>query len=431
MTKRRTFGAVLLGGLGLASAIASCDTGGVVGGECRPEFLCNGVCVDLDQDAENCGRCGDPCATGLICDDGECKAPGTGGANGQGGVFGSGGVAGGSSSGGAAGQGGEGRGGAGDGSGGSGAGFSSGGAGSDVCLPPFDKPWQCGDCDTECPPNEPLCSPSDTGFECVEACPDPLTQCADQCVDTNTHPLHCGRCNHACPSGICEDGKCVGVSPGHVVVICMSYEQVFAESAQVTLLGNVVFHRRSDPLRILAYGQYAKSNVRSQVNRAIGWASAGRAFNIDMLNSAPAVSDALDIASYDVLLVYDQPNAPAGVLADAGSLWADVLDEFAGAGGVVIVMSSGSGTSEMDELVTGAGLLPVSDETDFSFQVAYTRAPADIVGANVVTPFVALYQSCTMTTSATPDAETVFVVTDTAPGDGTGNPVVVHRIIEP
>jgi hypothetical protein len=48
-----------------------------------------------------------------------------------------------------------------------------------------------------------------------------------------------------------------------------------------------------------------------------------------------------------------------------------------------------------------------------------------------VTPFVALYESCTMTTSAVPDADTVFVVSDTAPGDGIGNPVVIHRILEP
>jgi hypothetical protein len=432
--------------LGLPFVVApSCDVGGVVGGECRPEFVCDGVCVDLLRDDEHCGECGESCGRGLVCSDGECVDPddvGAGGAGsgGSAGNSGDAGSAGDASPGGAAGDSngaGGGGSGAGPGSGGAGDGgdSSSGGAGgsdpTEVCLPPFDEPWKCGDCDTECGGNTPLCAPEDDTFVCVQACAEPLRQCADQCVDTDSHPLHCGGCDRACASGICEDGDCVGTSPGHVVVMCMSYEQVYPESAQVTLLGNAVFHRPENPVRILAYGQYAKSNVRTQVNQAIAWAAEGRRFEIVAAGTSSAVTAMLDIADYDVFLVYDQPNAPAGVLGAAGSDWASELDGFARAGGVVIVMSGGTGRAEMDELVSAAGLLPVSDETDATFQVAYNHAPGDIIGANVVSPLVTLYESCSMTTTATPSASTIFVVTDTDPADGTGRPIVVHRIVAP
>lgn len=36
------------------------------------EDECDGACVDLDTDNENCGECDNECATGEQCDDGEC-----------------------------------------------------------------------------------------------------------------------------------------------------------------------------------------------------------------------------------------------------------------------------------------------------------------------------------------------------------------------
>lgn len=35
---------------------------------------CNGACVDLSSDNENCGACGNACAAGLTCCDGVCRA---------------------------------------------------------------------------------------------------------------------------------------------------------------------------------------------------------------------------------------------------------------------------------------------------------------------------------------------------------------------
>jgi hypothetical protein len=433
-------------GLGLV-APAACEAGGLVGGNCRPEVMCGGVCVDLTLDQSNCGVCGNECEFGIECIDGICGGP----------------HAGGSSSGGSSSRGGSSNGGgAAEGPGGSDAGGSSmggtlnvnggnsnvggsnmnnaGAGGLPPCIPPYDEPWKCGDCETQCPPEEPLCAPIEGAggsgggpeYECVPACDPPLVQCDDQCVDTETNPLHCGRCNHVCPSGICEDSKCVGVVPGHLVSICMSYEQIYAESAQTTLLGNAVFARESDPVKILAYGKYTPNIVKTQVNRAIGWASGGRAYEITQTTNSNGVPGMLDIADFDVFLVYDQSNAPTGELADLGTDWHDAIQQFAEDGGVVVATTGGQdGVSEMRDFLTNAEMLETTDTPDFTYQLGYNQAPGYSIGLGVVSPFVTLYQTCTFATGETPSGSTVFVVTNTDPDVAVGEPIVVDKIITP
>jgi hypothetical protein len=38
------------------------------------ETNCGGVCVNLSSDAENCGACGNVCATDQVCQGGVCTA---------------------------------------------------------------------------------------------------------------------------------------------------------------------------------------------------------------------------------------------------------------------------------------------------------------------------------------------------------------------
>lgn len=45
--------------------------GGGAGNEC-PRTICNGLCVDLDTDPNNCGACGDTCGGGAACVEGRC-----------------------------------------------------------------------------------------------------------------------------------------------------------------------------------------------------------------------------------------------------------------------------------------------------------------------------------------------------------------------
>jgi hypothetical protein len=57
----------------------------------------------------------------------------------------------------------------------------------------------------------------------------------------------------------------------------------------------------------------------------------------------------------------------------------------------------------------------------------YNRASFDSVGNNVISPFSAPTDSCTFTTTATPNQSTIFVVREAA--DDVSAPVVVHRVI--
>lgn len=50
--------------------------GGVPGGCPTGQVTCAGICVDLNQDENNCGRCGKVCGSSRVCDGGDCVALG-------------------------------------------------------------------------------------------------------------------------------------------------------------------------------------------------------------------------------------------------------------------------------------------------------------------------------------------------------------------
>lgn len=395
----------LLGLIAFFGFPAACGSGGVVGGECLP-----GACADPNRNPDGGTNLDASIEAGDAGDASSGDKDGSGGGE--------------SDSGGRdSGDGAPGEGGPGDG----------GDDGGGMCLPPHDEPSHCGDCDTQCMPPNDLCSPDGMGgFECVPMCEPPLVECGGRCVDTNIDPLHCGRCFNECPSGICQGGMCVGANVGHVVMACMNYGVISQNAAQTRLLGNVVFLPPSNPVRILAYAEYAPAASSDRVDQVIAWAgqARGRTHEItEVTDEADVVAD-LNIMDYDVFLVYDQPSAPAGALAAVGAAWqsSTVLESFARAGGVVLVLSGGGG--EMDELLTSADLLAVTDENDITGNQVYNRVPADIVAANVISPFLGASSTCTFETSVTPDAETLFVFTDAA-APATGEPVVVHRVFPP
>jgi hypothetical protein len=418
---------------------AACGSSGVVGGECRASFLdCNGQCVDAQTDPANCGGCGRSCDPGVACENAICG----GSLDGSVGTDGAAGSAGSAGSSGSAGEAGASN----TGDGGPSGGSSSLDAGSDAPLgdaqpdascgpPPYDRPEACGDCATQCTGDTPICSPDGMGsYVCVKKCDDPLTLCGNQCVDLNIDPDHCGSCPNVCPSGICQGGKCVGANVGHVVVACMDYSQPVANSPQTVLMGNAVFLPIRNPVRILAYTENAPLAVRTKVNQDIGFAATarGRAFALTASATYADVTAKLNINDFDVLMIYDQSTAPKGQLATIGAAWqtSTVLSSFAAAGGVIVALSSGTGTGEMDQLFTSAELLDVSAETSAANVTLYNRAPADALGINVISPFLAPKNSCTFTTSTVPDSDDIFVIRDAA-SPAAGSPVVVHRVIEP
>jgi hypothetical protein len=433
-------------GLGLALAYAlpaACGSGGVVGGKCRGGYSnCNGQCVALQSDVNNCGVCGTVCAPDEGCGDGVCDpdVPRP-----QGGA---------SNSGGATNQSGNGT-----------SGFDQGGTGelpdggffdspvdgqSDAetpveCLPPHDSPSHCGDCETRCPVEAPLCQPTadGTSFECVPFCDPPLVECRGECVLApdayQNDPENCGRCGRACPSDICQSGTCVGARYGHIALLCMDLNSSMTDSGASDVLANTVLIPNVNPVKVLAYTRGATPAAVAKVNALINAKAAerGRSVTITEAKTASAVTNNLSILDYQVFLVHDLDLADADELATTATDWesSSTITSFSKAGGVVLVLDGGDGTGEMHEFINAANLLPgltITGQDNITDSTVYNLAGADVLGVNVVSEFLGTSHTCTFGTSGTQDEDTFFVVGNADPKEGSGgDPVVIHRIIKP
>lgn len=74
-----------------------------------------------------------------------------------------------------------------------------------ACVDPQSDPAHCGRCDTPCAPGERC----ELGA-CVVGCEPDRTLCRGACVDTTADPEHCGACELACDPGLaCQDSACV------------------------------------------------------------------------------------------------------------------------------------------------------------------------------------------------------------------------------
>jgi hypothetical protein len=284
-----------------------------------------------------------------------------------------------------------------------------------------------------CPAGKPLCALNEV-YECVERCEDPLTDCAARCVNTQIDPNNCGGCGIRCESQICQGGDCVGATAGHQILLCSDFRQrPVPNTAYERVLGNAVFLSNAADIRILAYEEFAPASVVNSVKTTLDRVKTqrGRAFTLTEVFTSVDVTNNLDTTNFDVLLVFDQQLAPQGRLAETGSNWEPTLTPFVRAGGIVIVLAGPTGRGEMDDFVTAANLLPVFGQRLVTNTEVYNRAPGDAIGLGVISPLLALPESCVFDADP-PDDDTTFVITDTAPFDGSiGNPVVVHRVIAP
>jgi len=402
-------------GLSLAYIVPlACGSGGVVGGECLEGTPPN--CLPLGSGGDNQGT-GAKGGTSNTSGNGPGDAGNGTGANEQGG---------------------------GDGEPPDGGFFDSpldglGDAGPTECLPPHDEPSHCGDCDTQCADPKPLCAPDGNGsFECVPRCDPPLVECRGQCVDPasfNSDPDNCGRCGRECPSDIRQDGMCVGARFGHIALICSDFAAATPTTSTTTLLGNAVFVPTTNPVSVLAYTRGASANAVNRVNALIANAGSARfrSAEITEAKTPEAVTTNLNINDYQVMLIHDLDQAKPGDAAAAATGWASasVLTSFARAGGVVIVIDGADGTGEMNELINTAALLDsatVSSQTDITGEQIWNNAPFDVLGVNVLSPFLGTAHTCTFETNAQPSASTIFVLTDDEDG---GLPVAIHRVIAP
>jgi hypothetical protein len=129
------------------------------------QTFCGGRCVDLNNDSNNCGTCGNICGGGTACVNGTCTGGGNECPDGQ---------------------------------------TRCG----DVCVNLSTDDSNCGACGNVCQ-NGATCSNgicSGGG----EDCPSGTARCNGVCINILSDNGNCGACGNVCPSGyVCSSGACV------------------------------------------------------------------------------------------------------------------------------------------------------------------------------------------------------------------------------
>ena len=295
--------------------------------------------------------------------------------------------------------------------------------------PPYDTPANCGACGVVCSGDTPVCKGVDDAgtLGCSSPCAIGETYCAGVCVDTTIDAFNCGACGVVCPTGLCNGGKCRGARAGHVVAIGHDYAAATPTSAVAQVVVNAVFLPPSNPVRVLGFEQWSDATAVKNVGGALDAASAssGRKYTESVVVTEADFLAQLNIDKIDVAIIYDQPSAPAGMLATFGADVDAKLTSFTQSGGVIIVLDGGSATGEMPQLMTSAGLLDVSAHTTITGKTVDVVAFADAIGIGVLTPYLAPTRSVTLTTTEAPSPVAVVVVEEpTSKGA-----VVVHKVV--
>jgi hypothetical protein len=124
---------------------------------CQPGLTsCNGACVNLLSESNNCGSCGTSCTAPALCANGTCSTACA-------------------------------------------AGFQKCG---DTCVNLSTDAAHCGSCEKMCDAGQPC-------YGGVCGCPEGVLFCQGQCFDPMSDAAHCGSCEKACQGGAaCADGQC-------------------------------------------------------------------------------------------------------------------------------------------------------------------------------------------------------------------------------
>ena len=402
---RRPFGGgaarlLALSALSAMTSIAACASKGVTN-PCGDLADC-GVCVPLAFDAHNCGACGNVCARDKACVHGVCLAPGAdaahdGGPGSSAGASGGGGAS-------ALAAGGALTGSAGVGAAGAAAAGSAGTVGGSGGGAGGSGP----------------------------ACAAPRTLCGASCVDVAKDPLHCGSCEAACAEGVCQLGVCSAFAIGHEVLFGMDFAKVPGNHVgERRMLANAAFlgaTSGSGTWRILGYDAHASPTVPAIDGMLHLEAASHGVTDLTIVHvvSVTAMLETLAPAHANAVVFYDQPKAVAGALSDLGAALAGALDAFTRAGGIVIVLSGGSGPNEMWALAVEAALFPTTGFHPLGAGAALDgAAPLDALSVGVATPIAAPVHAGTWELAAGGTWD--VVLRDHA----TQGPVVVHRAVVP
>jgi hypothetical protein len=247
-------------------------------------------------------------------------------------------------------------------------------------------------------------------------------------------------CNNPCATGVCQGSTCVGAAPGHEVIIGMSYADVpssvdVKHSNARLLLGNSVFLNSASAggtWKVLAFdpfGSPSAANVDTIVNAQKG-SHGVTTLTIDHVTDPAMTLSKLNIASYNALVVYDQPAAATGELGNEGAFLGSSVRAFAKAGGTVVILSGGTGIDEMWDFVGQAQLFGTTGfalvSSDAASSPPLTVPPpvsSDVTVQGVSNVFISFVELGAW--SITLDAGADVVVTTQV----TGAAVAVHRSV--
>jgi hypothetical protein len=311
----------------------------------------------------------------------------------------------------------------------------------DACpAPPFDSSAHCGACGVVCAGATPVCKPVSTAatdagadaagptFACAPLCDAPTTNCWGSCVDLTIDSDNCGLCGSFCPSGLCNGGKCRGARVGHFVTIGHDYAGVVPSASVAQVLANAVFLPTTNPVKVLAFDGWADKSANGAVDgvaKILGSGKSGRAWSPTRVGTEAEILAKLNIDAFDVLLVYDQPNAPAGSLATLGDDLAAQLLSFGQSGGVVVVLDGGGGRAEMPWFLRRSGVLDVTEERNATGLTLETLAFSDAVGLGVLSSYLAPAKSVSFGLGLPVSKDLVSIIDDPA----TSRPVVLHMVV--
>ncbi len=393
----------------------------VVGGECRPGLTaCDGRCVDLSLDPQNCGACGSACPSEQACvygacshaslDDGAIADPDAGVAAAD-----------------------------------SGASIPRAprlarttidfrsttphpnqietrefvrGCGlgelacSDACVHPDRDPSHCGGCGRACAPGDVCVEGS-----CAAACDAPFQACGSACVDTTRDPDHCGGCDVACDTGVCVDGTCESSLAGHLVVI--GHDYAAQRTAMARIVGNAVLLASGRVVDVLAYEGTTSAESREGVIAAID-ATARDAGRTCVHESAPADRVSYRLADADVFVIHAQQALSLEEARSLGAQWQVAIRSFLERGGTIVALVGPSNEAGTLTILESAGLLAPTETQPSEITGAFVRV---VRSSDAVAVGVQLTYRAERSTVRLPLGLDHAVV-----ADGVG-PVVVHQAI--